>query len=627
MAGRAVRRLVVPALALISFAAAPRSNASDDSQSHRTVLTVYWSSESFTGTPELDAVIQRGLQSDTERIDYFAEYLESDRFPDEQASAALSHYIREKVRDRRIDVVIAVTDVALQFALRYRAALFPGAPIVFSAVSPPEPGARADGPGVTGLLSGVGFGETLQLALKLHPSTTRVFFVAEASDSALRESMRMQLRAVARNVELTDVNETSLPRLIGALKAIPAGSVVLYVRYSQDDAGNVLFPSEVAPIVAGAAGVPVYGVAESYVGSGIVGGVVLPRQVIGARLAEMAREILHGRRPEDIPIERPPLVPMFDWRQLQRWGIAPGALPSASVVLFREVSVWERYRATIVVTIVVLLLQTSLIVGLMIERKRRHQAEIESRRNLAALSHLDRRAAMGELATSLAHELNQPLNAILQNAGVAEMLLSSNGVPPALAEMVDIIGDIRKDDVRASELIRRMRGLLQKHELESQRIDLNHLTPETVAIVQADARSRAIELETDLEEGVSQITGDRVHLQQVLLNLLMNAMDAVAAEPPGDRHVRVSVRHLNGEVRVAVADTGCGIPPDRLSRIFEPFYTTKHQGTGMGMGLAIARSIVDAHGGRLAAENNAGRGATVWFSLPAPDGRYVTKVQ
>src|SRR5262249_27347884 len=157
---------------------------------------------------------------------------------------------------------------------------------------------------------------------------------------------------------------------------------------------------------------------------------------------------------------------------------------------------------------------------------------IESRQNLAALAHLDRRAAMGELATSLAHELNQPLNAILQNAGVAQMLLTSHGVPPALGEMADIISDIRKDDMRASEMIRRMRGLLQKHELESQPVDLNDVARETVAIVRPDAGSRGIELQMELADRLPPVVGDRVHLQQVLLNLLMNAMDAVAAMPP-----------------------------------------------------------------------------------------------
>src|SRR4029453_9340829 len=195
------------------------------------------------------------------------------------------------------------------------------------------------------------------------------------------------------------------------------------------------------------------------------------------------------------------------------------------------------------------------------ERRRRHRAEIESRHNLTALAHLDGRAAMGELATSLAHERTQPLNAILQNAGVAQMLIAANALPPALGEMADIISDIRKDDARPSEVIRRMRGLLQKHELEAQAVNLNEVAEETIAIVRPDARSRQVELDFDPAANMRPILGDRVHLQQVLLNLVMNAMDAVAVIPPDRRHVRVWTTQREGEVRLAVVDSGTGIPP------------------------------------------------------------------
>src|SRR5262249_54770808 len=207
-----------------------------------------------------------------------------------------------------------------------------------------------------------------------------------------------------------------------------------------------------------------------------------------------------------------------------------------------------------------------------------------------------------------------------QSAGLAQMLLTATTVPQVLGEMADIISDIRKDDLRASEVIRRMRGLLQKHELEVHPVDLNEVAQETIAIVRPDAGSREIELEMELADGVRPIQGDRVHLQQVLLNLLMNAMDAVAAMPPERRRVRVRTSLIMGEGRLAVADTVVVIPADSVGEIFEPFYTTKREGSGMGMGLAIARNIVEAHAGRIGAENNAGGGATVWFSVPMPPG-------
>jgi signal transduction histidine kinase len=440
--------------------------------------------------------------------------------------------------------------------------------------------------------------------------------IAYSPNSRLEDSTRSALASVAQRVKVSYLTETSVPALIDAVRGVPRDSVVLFVRHSRDDPGNVLTPPEVASLVTKAAPVPVYGIADSYIGAGVVGGVVTETHAVGTRVANMARRILDGTRPEEIPFDQLPLAPVFDARQLRRWALSERSLPVGNVVRFRTPSAWEQYRTAIISTIGVVLLQSALIAGLVFERRRRRQAELESRRNLVAMAHMDRRAAMGELAAALAHELNQPLNAILQNAGVAKMLLTSNTVPLALEEVGDIITDIRNDDVRAAEIIRRMRGLLQKHELEMLPVDLNDVARETMAIVRPDAQSRGIQLEVDVADDVEPIRGDRIHLQQVLLNLLMNAVDAVATMPMERRHVRISTRQSDNEVRVAVTDTGAGIPANRISEIFEPFYTTKTGGTGMGMGLAIARSIIAAHGGRIAAENNAGEGATVWFDVP-----------
>jgi signal transduction histidine kinase len=588
--------------------------AAAQTQPRRTVLVVHWSPEEFPINPPRDAAIREVLLAPSEvPIDYCAEYLESDRFEEPGASQALRDYIHEKYRGRQIDLVIAVTDVALQFVLRYRDDLFPSAPIVFAGFFAPAARIRTLDPGLTGALMAHGYEETLALALRLQPSTTQVFVVARWPELRF-DSLRTDLRAFESRVRITYLSHESLSDVLTAVRAAPRSSVILFIRYA-DDSG-ALQADEAAHLVADAAAVPVYGVADSYIGSGVIGGAVLSPRTVGKRVGEIASLVLHGMRPQDIPIEEAAVVPTFDWRQLRRWGIAERALPAGSIIRFREISAWERYRTAIVVTASVLLLQSALIASLVFERRRRRRAETDSRRNVAAMAHLDRRAAMGELATSLAHELNQPLNAILQNAGVAQMLLTANPVPPALGEMADIISDIRKDDIRASEVIRRMRGLLQKHELESHPVNLNEVAQETVAIVRPDAKSREVQLEMELADGVRLVIGDRIHLQQVLLNLLMNAIDAVATMPTERRRVCVRTAGSDGEVRLAVVDSGMGIRADRISEIFEPFYTTKSAGSGMGMGLAIARNIVEAHAGRIGAENNSTGGATVWFSVP-----------
>ena len=256
------------------------------------------------------------------------------------------------------------------------------------------------------------------------------------------------------------------------------------------------------------------------------------------------------------------------------------------------------------------------------ERKRaeeRFRLAVEDlQRHREELAHVTRVSTVGALTTSVAHELNQPLGAILSNAEAAEMFLTAN--PPALDEVRDILADIRKDDQRASEVIRRMRKLLRKQELVPQSIEINEAVDEVLRLLAIDASARRVIMNFQRTEGLPRIWCDPVHFQQVVLNLVLNSMEAMAGIPEYKRRVVVRTGSGdNGAVKVAVADSGPGIPIDKLPKLFEPFFTTKKD--GMGMGLSIARTIVEAHHGQIWAENNAGAGATFYFTVPVEGGR------
>ncbi len=240
------------------------------------------------------------------------------------------------------------------------------------------------------------------------------------------------------------------------------------------------------------------------------------------------------------------------------------------------------------------------------ERKRIEEA----RQNLA---HSMRLALLGELTASIAHEVNQPLGAILSNAEAAEILLEES--PPALDEVRQILADIRRDDVRASEVIRHIRALVGKRDTQALPMDLNEIVTEVVRLVSVEAQRRRVTLLCDLAVALPKVHGDRVQIEQVLINLIVNGMDAMAESAPQRR--KITVRTALDGVRwleVSVRDEGHGFPSERLPRIFESFFTTKEN--GMGLGLALARSIAEAHRGRITAENNADSGATFRLYLP-----------
>jgi two-component system, LuxR family, sensor kinase FixL len=244
------------------------------------------------------------------------------------------------------------------------------------------------------------------------------------------------------------------------------------------------------------------------------------------------------------------------------------------------------------------------------DQQRAREENEELRRELA---HAGRVSILGTLSSSLTHELGQPLAAILLNAETGEMLLDKPH--PDVKEIRNIFADIVRDDRRAAEVIDGLRKFLKRREIDFARVQVETLIQDVATLLRSDAVVRNVTLECTGEPGLPPIRGDRVHLSQVLINVLMNGMDAVADLPPERRHVRLNARSDgNGNIELTVQDSGSGVAPGVMSRIFEPFFTTK--ATGMGMGLSVSRTIVQAHGGRLSVENSPGGGAIFRVLLP-----------
>lgn len=271
----------------------------------------------------------------------------------------------------------------------------------------------------------------------------------------------------------------------------------------------------------------------------------------------------------------------------------------------------QQYRAEFFVAVAAIIVQASLIILLLIERRRRRTAELNASLRLTELGQMNRAAALGEMSAAIAHELGQPLAAILTNTQAAMLLITRE--PPQIEEAHQALRAIVRDNQRASAVMRRITALYRNHAYDSAPIDVNELVTGVAHMNEREATHRNVEVTLDLGANIPSIKGDRIQLEQVVLNLLRNAMDAI----PDDRALRrimISTREDDHSVRVAVSDSGIGIPEDARAQIFEPFFTTKDH--GIGMGLAVSKRIVEAHNGRIEVFQSPMGGAQLAIELP-----------
>jgi C4-dicarboxylate-specific signal transduction histidine kinase len=259
--------------------------------------------------------------------------------------------------------------------------------------------------------------------------------------------------------------------------------------------------------------------------------------------------------------------------------------------------------------------------GVLLDISARHRVQTELQSLRSQLTHASRVSMMGQLASALAHELSQPLGTILVNTKAAELFLKND--PPDLQELQAILADIHRDDKRAGDVIERLRALLKRGSFVPRALVVSDLLETVATLTRIECTARKAQLDVIAAPGLPAVMGDSVQLQQVLLNLVLNATDAIKDLPADRRKVAVqAVRNGGNEVEFAVSDRGPGIESGQLKRLFEPFYTTKPN--GMGIGLSISRTIIEAHHGRIWAENNVKHGVTFHFTLPLAEEAMVS---
>jgi signal transduction histidine kinase len=569
----------------------------------RTVLTIHWGTEDFPGTQDIDAAIRAVLLSDMNApVNYYAEYLESEEFPAEAASTALRDYIRRKFDGRRIDIILTNGSAALQFALRYRDELFPGVPIVFTAVAVPELTVSHLPTGVNGMVRDFVFGENLELILKLHPSLQRVFVIAQApAVKGYDELVRSALDRYSDRVELTYIKEPTVPALLAAVRAIPRGSVILYTRYAPIDAARIRYPDEIASLVAEAAPVPTYGASEVYMGKGIVGGVMRDQKETGTALAEMARRMLDGAPPERI--SKVPTAAMFDWRQVTRWGIDVSRLPPESEILFRTQTAWETYKAYIVGTIVVVTAQLLLIAGLLTQRARRRRAEgtirtreADLRTSYERIRQLAGRLISAQEATraSIAQDLHDDVCQQLAHVSldIESLKTSSKQLQDPATERA--LMELARDTRGALESIRQL-----SHDLHPASLRIVGLAPALRAHCGEVALRHNVQVAFATDSDLGRLPANlAVGLFRIAQESLRNGIVHGAAN-----HLAVSLNRIGAEVQLAITDNGRGFDLDAARQ-------------AGGLGLVSMEERANGFGGEMRIVTGLGKGTTIRVSVP-----------
>ncbi len=583
------------------------------------ILDSFGPSPITAGAAAFRTTLERELE---QPIDVHHATLDAARFAEPDHEAQLVDFLKARYKDR-LDLVVPMLSPAAAFVARQRD-LFGATPVVVAgiAVRRIPPGLHT--PTTTYVAAKGEPTAHIENILRLLPDTREIVMVFGASkferfSSALA---RKEFQQFAGRVNFVWLEGLSIEDIRQRVAILSPGSVVLLANFVVDARGLTLDKDESLRRLHAVAKVPIFGFFESTLGKGIVGGSLYPDVKLGIEGARVAIRVLKGEAPNTIaPVLLEENAPAYDWRELQRFGITEDRLPPGSEIRFREESLWQAYRWHIAAASALLILQAALISGLLLQRARNRRAEAERKRTeaellhtRAELAHMTRVFTLGELSASLAHELNQPLTAILSNAQAAQHFMNA-GNPTDLTEVREILGDIVQDNKRAGEVIRRMRSLVKKEDLDAAPLDMTGAVREVTLLLYNDALLRHVRVSLDAEPALPAVLGDKIQLQQVVLNLLLNAFDAVKELHVSQRAVVLKIKR-DGErmLKVLVSDSGHGLSDGSIERVFEAFYTTKPN--GLGMGLSISRSIIEAHHGRLWAENNGSRGATFCFTVP-----------
>jgi signal transduction histidine kinase len=551
------------------------------------------------------------------RGDTYVEYLDMFRFDEPDQQRLVRDLLIARHGGAPLDAVVVFGPNAMRFALANRDRLAAGAPIVFTGISKGQYATLPAAPKTSGTFSGYDPIAAVALARRLQPEARELVIITGAGiyDRQWREAAGSMFADSYQGLSVRHLDAMTLGALQAEVATLDPSSIVLMLTFTQDATGRRFIPRDAVRAISARSGAPLYGVYDTYIGHGIVGGVVDDSRETGRSIGRSIRMILDGQDPPQIATISP--YPAVDWRELNRWGLDRAALPAGTQIKFYEPTVWERYRTAILTIVAILLAQTATIAALIVQRARAQRAQAALALERQQLIHVSRNMRLGQLSGALAHEINQPLAAILANAEAGARLIRRT--PPDIEQVSAILDDIATDDRRAAGIIAGLRRLMVKGETSFEQVDLNDVVRATLLLAESEFIARGATVEQDLSAVPLMVQANMPQMQQIVLNLTLNAAEAMSELPAEQRVLRVVTRQLpNGKAKLAVEDRGPGVDKGFRDEVFRPFFSTKD--TGLGIGLSICRNIAKAHGGGLDFVDHPSPGARVELTLPLTGG-------
>jgi signal transduction histidine kinase len=547
-------------------------------------------------------------------IQLYEASLQNERFGRPQDQGPFISYLHALFDREGLDLIVAMGAPAARFILQHRQLLFPPVPLLITGADERTFNDSDFTSNDTSVSTGWDQGLQIEHILQVLPDTANIALVI--GDSPLEkfwvEEYRRSFKRFAPRVNFEWLNKLSLEGMVKRVSELPPHSAVLYGTVRVDAQGVPQEEDRVLSRLRESTNAPIFSYIGSNFGHGIVGGPMLSTQELAHRSTVAAIRILSGETAGNV--KTPPLglsEAIYDWRELQRWNISDANLPPGSTIYFRNPTAWEQYRFQIVAVLGAILAQSALISWLLVERRRRRTAEAATRQTMSDLQYVNRLAIAGELSASIAHEVNQPLMAIVSTASAGIRWLAATPSDPNRAERA--FKKIIEAGHHASDVIVSVRAMFKRGTEEHRPVQINQLTRNALSLKRHEIEKHDVSLTLELNERLPVILGDRVQLLQVILNLITNAIEAMGTARTRTLRIK-SELDKSADVLVSLEDSGIGIDQQTVDHIFDPLFSTKPQ--GLGIGLSICRSIIESHGGCLSVVSVVGHGSTFFIKLP-----------